>query len=318
MEMMKLSIARNRKREKIPLAVAGGGGGLGLGRFSVDSVNQHGQAINTSRPPFNGKMYSPKYAGSGGGWSIYPDTIDASYKQMMGSSLQVGGIGGMACYNSTDHRGDGGFGGGGGGCRYGGGGGGFSGGDAPSANTTNGEGGYSFIDPSKTIPNFSEAHSGYNPGAGYVLIIPAITGCDCEHSCVALDAKRSQVTCICPNPWKLAEDKKTCIREFKAVDKLLSMDTAASSSKISPVAIPNNMHNHSNHNNNLKTEYSLKSGVSLDAAALAKQAMTPSQNKKYANITTGESIKSNGFLQNDPFSTRGSKQNFLNESEINC
>lgn len=44
----------------IPLAVAGGGGGLGLGRFSVDSVRQHGQGINMTRYPVPGEMYGTK------------------------------------------------------------------------------------------------------------------------------------------------------------------------------------------------------------------------------------------------------------------
>lgn len=46
---------------------------------------------------------------------------------MMGQPLVNGAVGGKACYNSTDYRGDGGFGGGGGGCTWGGGGGGYAG-----------------------------------------------------------------------------------------------------------------------------------------------------------------------------------------------
>lgn len=134
---------------------------------------------------------------------------------MMGRAfLGSGGLGGQACYNSTDNRGDGGFGGGGGGCRHGGGGGGYEGGDTSSANTTNGEGGYSFIDPTKTIPSLSEAHSGYNAGPGSVIIIPAIPGCDCNYRCVALDARRSQTVCICPKNWKLDVDRKSCISKL--------------------------------------------------------------------------------------------------------
>lgn len=72
---------------------------------------------------------------------MFPGLLDPAHKQVMGGSLQAGAVGGKACYNSTDHRGDGGFGGGGGGCANGGGGGGFSGGDAQSPNTTHGEGG---------------------------------------------------------------------------------------------------------------------------------------------------------------------------------
>lgn len=69
----------------------------------------------------------------------------------------------------------------------------------------------------------------------------------------------------------------------------------------------------------MKNDYSLKLGVSLDAGALAKQVMTPSQNKKYANINTGDSVTSNGILQNDPFLNHvGNSKKYLNEAEINC
>lgn len=136
---------------------------------------------------------------------------------MMGSSLQAGGTGGKACYESTDNRGNGGFGGGGGGCRYGGGGGGFSGGNAPLVNSTNGEGGFSYLNPSKMLLEFSEVQSGFNAGSGFVLIIPSIDGCECDYRCLALDAKRSEITCICPQRWKLGEDKKKCIRKWQSI-----------------------------------------------------------------------------------------------------
>lgn len=74
--------------------------------------------------------------------------------------------------------------------------------------------GYSFINPNRTIPSHSEAHSGYNAGPGYVLILPAVPGCGCDYRCLALDAKRSQVACICPKNWKLATDNKTCLCKF--------------------------------------------------------------------------------------------------------
>lgn len=141
---------------------------------------------------------------------MFHGLLDPLHKQMMGRSFLDGATGGRACYNSTDNRGDGGYGGGGGGCSYGGGGGGYVGGDALSANTTNGEGGYSFIDPTRVIPKLSEAHSGYNAGAGFVLIIPAIPGCDCNYRCVALDSRRSQTVCICPDNWRLDSDGKSC------------------------------------------------------------------------------------------------------------
>ncbi|KAJ3662397.1 hypothetical protein Zmor_006748 [Zophobas morio] len=201
---------RNKAKKSIPIAIAAGGGGLGLGRF-FDTGKQHGQAINMSKPPITGVMYGEQSAGAGGGWEMFKGLVDATHRQMMGRALKDGGIGGKACYNSTDNRGDGGFGGGGGGCRSGGGGGGYAGGDASSANTTNGEGGYSFLDPTRTIPSLSEAHSGYNVGPGSVLIIPAIPGCDCNYRCVALDSRMSQTACICPKNWKLDVDGKTCI-----------------------------------------------------------------------------------------------------------
>ncbi|XP_060520697.1 tyrosine-protein kinase receptor [Cylas formicarius] len=202
---------RNKTKDKVPVAVAAGGGGLGMSRFFLDNEAHHGQAINMSVLPGSGAVWSFKSAGAGGGWtSTTPGGLaNLVPKQMMGSSLQAGGIGGKACYNSTDGRGDGGFGGGGGGCKSGGGGGGYRGGDA---NSTNGGGGISFLDPTKGIPSLSEAHSGYNVGEGYVVIIPAVEeGCGCNYLCVSLDEKRSSVVCLCPPTWKLANDEQTCI-----------------------------------------------------------------------------------------------------------
>ncbi|KAK5639789.1 hypothetical protein RI129_010600 [Pyrocoelia pectoralis] len=200
----------NRTKHPIPLAVAAGGGGLGLGRF-IDNGDQHGQAINMSRPAVTGQMYGTKSAGAGGGWEMFHGKVAYGHEGLMGLSLVEGGTGGSACYDSIDRRGDGGFGGGGGGCTAGGGGGGYAGGNAWSTNSTNGEGGYSFLDPSRTIPSLSEARSGYHAGPGFVLIIPAIPGCGCNYRCLALDTRRSQVACICPKDWKLDGDGKTCI-----------------------------------------------------------------------------------------------------------
>lgn len=202
----------NKSHKVIPIAVAAGGGGLGLGRF-IDTGEQHGQAINMSKPPVTGKMYGKRASGAGGGWYSFSGLVEASHSLMMGRSFLDGGIGGKACYNSSDGRGDGGFGGGGGGCRYGGGGGGYAGGDASSGNNTNGRGGYSFLDPSWSIPNLSDTHSAYNSGPGYVTIIPGISGCGCDYRCVALDARRSLVKCICPPNWKLDQGGKVCLQE---------------------------------------------------------------------------------------------------------
>lgn len=101
------------------------------------------------------------------------------------------------------------------------------------------------------------------------------------------------------------------------MEKLLSIDSSPQNSKLSnsnSIVTPSTPS--SNHNYNIKNESSLKSGVSLDAAALAKQNMTPSaQNKKYANVNTAEPITSNGVLQSDPFANHvGAGQ----KTEINC
>lgn len=58
---------------------------------------------------------------------MFQGQVTDEQKSMMGLALLDGAIGGKACYNSTDDRGDGGFGGGGGGCTMGGGGGGYAG-----------------------------------------------------------------------------------------------------------------------------------------------------------------------------------------------
>lgn len=69
----------------------------------------------------------------------------------------------------------------------------------------------------------------------------------------------------------------------------------------------------SNHNNNVKNESALKSGVSLDAGALVKQM----QKKPYVNVgTTGE----NGVLVNNgPYAVQNQNSNkFIGNSEISC
>lgn len=84
-------------------------------------------------------------------------------------------------------------------------------GDHPALNTTFGEGGYSFLNPTRIILDLSEVQSGKNPGRGFVMIIPEIDGCNCDYKCVALDIERSEVSCVCPKNWKLDDNKKTCI-----------------------------------------------------------------------------------------------------------
>lgn len=65
-----------------------------------------------------------------------------------------------------------------------------------------------------------------------------------------------------------------------------------------------------NHNNNIKdVNNSLKSGISLDAGALAKQT---TQNKY-----TGNGVVQNGpIIQNSFLNANSGK--YLNETEINC
>lgn len=88
----------------------------------------------------------------------------------------------------------------------------ISGGNSGSLkNPSNGEGGYSFLDTNKTIPILSEVLSGFHDGPGGVIILPAIQGCGCDYRCLALNARKSQVACICPKNWKLGSDGKSCI-----------------------------------------------------------------------------------------------------------
>lgn len=72
---------------------------------------------------------------------------------------------------------------------------------------------------------------------------------------------------------------------------------------------PNNLL--SNHNNNVKHDSTLKSGVSLDAGALAKQM----QKKSYANVNT-----ENGVIPNNgPYTVQNQNTNkFIGNSEISC
>lgn len=52
---------------------------------------------------------------------------------------------------------------------------------------------------------------GGGSGPGEAFIIPAITGCDCQYRCIALDTIRSSVLCICPSGWYLGNDSTSCI-----------------------------------------------------------------------------------------------------------
>lgn len=97
---------------------------------------------------------------------------------------------------------------GGGGCDTGGGGGGYAGGDS-MINSTNGEGGTSYLGLTRSILELSSVYPGSNSGQGSAIFIPAIEGCGCDYRCVALDEFRSRAACICPEGWRLKPDNLT-------------------------------------------------------------------------------------------------------------
>uniref|UniRef100_A0A182P1D0 receptor protein-tyrosine kinase n=1 Tax=Anopheles epiroticus TaxID=199890 RepID=A0A182P1D0_9DIPT len=196
----------NSANTAVPLLVAGGGGGLGVGRYLDDDI-QHGKKYLSYKKDVSGTAHgeSTRQAGPGGGWRAQADMgLDPHF----GASLLEGGRGGLPCYTPRGTHGQGGFGGGGGGCDTGGGGGGYSGGDT-MINSTNGEGGSSFMASKRNVPELSMEFAGENGGHGAVLIIPAIQGCGCDYRCVALDEYRATVGCICPDGWTLKPDNYT-------------------------------------------------------------------------------------------------------------
>ncbi|XP_014291871.2 ALK tyrosine kinase receptor, partial [Halyomorpha halys] len=152
----------------------------------------------------SGASSSFSIIGAGGGWFRSNNTNN----EITGYALAQGGYGGKACYNSTGNlMGAGGFGGGGGGCTAGGGGGGYTGGGAWSQKGDYGEGGYSWIQDGMLQDILPGGASG--PGEAY--IIPAISRCDCQYRCIALDTIWSSVQCICPSGWYLGNDSTSCI-----------------------------------------------------------------------------------------------------------
>ncbi|XP_055595581.1 tyrosine-protein kinase receptor [Uranotaenia lowii] len=209
----------NSANTAVPLLVAGGGGGLGVGRYLDEDV-QHGKKFIPGKKDVSGYAHSDstRHAGAGGGWRAQ---VDMALDPKFGASLLEGGRGGLPCYLPRGTHGQGGFGGGGGACDTGGGGGGFSGGDT-MINSTNGQGGSSFLASKRNVPELSMEHSGANSGHGAVLIIPAITGCGCDYRCVALDEYRSTVGCICPDGWTLKPDNYTaCELQNETLDMRL-------------------------------------------------------------------------------------------------
>ncbi|XP_046995881.1 leukocyte tyrosine kinase receptor isoform X3 [Schistocerca americana] len=185
-----------------PVLIAAGGGGLGR-ESSGTQGRQHGHGINLSRKAFSGKEHNTTTAGAGGGWRNHTDTGNP----FTGRSLIHGGRGGRGCSHVYINEGSGGFGGGGSGCRAGGGGGGFAGGDVWDNETIDGEGGYSIIGDGI----MGKVEEGAHDGPGQVIIIPAVSGCNCNYRCIALDEHRHNVRCICPDNWAVAADNISCV-----------------------------------------------------------------------------------------------------------
>lgn len=107
----------------------------------------------------------------------------------------------------------------------GGGGGGYAGGDS-MVNSTNGEGGTSYLGLTRSIRELSFDFPGSNSGHGSVILIPAIEGCGCDYRCVALDEFRSVVACICPEGLRLKPDNLTAC-ECKNFENLQSRNHIA-------------------------------------------------------------------------------------------
>ncbi|ENN79744.1 hypothetical protein YQE_03800, partial [Dendroctonus ponderosae] len=210
---------RNRTKHSIPIAIAGGGGGESFSKsFDPFSDSRHGQGLTRDSYDYPTSVgYSIE--GAGGGWAISPNASGHASRALTrnktsvdlqtGGSLLLGGVGGSACSKSSKNWGDGGFGGGGGSCIEGGGGGGYYGGEVVTSRGS--EGGTSYVDMVRSEGSFATSSPGQNQGAGYVMIIPAIEGCDCDYQCVALDSNRSETACVCPKTWKLHENKKSCL-----------------------------------------------------------------------------------------------------------
>ncbi|XP_050674682.1 leukocyte tyrosine kinase receptor [Leptidea sinapis] len=194
----------------IPLLVGGGGGGISVGVFRDDG-SQHAKS-RTNATPESGYMYGQpsRTSGAGGGWLSRHGPVTPGFDLLRGSSLQEGGIGGQACSGTAD----GGFGGGGGGCLRGGGGGGWAGGSTHEGVGQHGEGGWSYIDATRAVADYSATGVALRTGPGEVLIIPAIHACGCNYRCVAMNEYRSEVKCYCPASWSTdPSDPSKCILE---------------------------------------------------------------------------------------------------------
>lgn len=196
-----------RNGEQRPILIAAGGGGLGLGQF-IDNGLQHGRGpAPPGRYPASGVVLSGEAGGPGGGWNGSASN-GSGQRTAAGMSLVRGGEGGIGCGSGNQSHGNGGFGGGGGGCLTGGGGGGYIGGDTGHRESGNGEGGYSYVSRELTHVHF---RPGINHGPGEVFIVPAISGCDCDFRCVALNQYLSETKCLCPPGWLLSNDSRSCV-----------------------------------------------------------------------------------------------------------
>ncbi|GIY01071.1 ALK tyrosine kinase receptor [Caerostris darwini] len=71
----------------------------------------------------------------------------------------------------------------------------------------NGQGGTSYL-----LPGAIRAlvEPGSNPGDGSVVIVPAQSGCGCDHLCVYLDLEYNAYYCICPPPLTINIDGYSC------------------------------------------------------------------------------------------------------------
>ncbi|XP_011703178.1 PREDICTED: ALK tyrosine kinase receptor isoform X2 [Wasmannia auropunctata] len=188
-----------------PILIAGGGGGLGLNPSS-DNGLQHGRGpFPAGRHLSTPSLVSERMGGPGASWN---GTWPNFQKKAWGMPLIHGGVGGQGCESGNDGHGNGGFGGGGGGCQSGGGGGGYVGGNA-GRNQGSGEGGYSYASQKKLTDVYFKAAA--HSGPGEIFIIPAISGCNCDYRCVALDQYMSETKCLCPQGWLLSNDSKSCI-----------------------------------------------------------------------------------------------------------
>lgn len=213
----------------MPLVVAAGGGGLGFGKY-LDENFQHGRGIvDEEESGYSGStigeiLNSRKPGGEGGGWRAGKDTALGAGN---GAALLQGSRGGISCYSGSNENGSptkligqGGFGGGGGGCDTGGAGGGYSGGNI-FTNQTNGQGGTSYVNPTRIFKNIFLVEEGGNSGSGSVHIIPAIEGCGCDFRCVPMDEFRSKTKCICPEGWELKRGSTTECKHKKSLEENL-------------------------------------------------------------------------------------------------